>query len=164
VEVDLVRVALNLNNVTITGNLADIDRDGSGDGGGLFSQSMNVTLQNTIIAGNNDRSSTGSSSMDCAATLNSQGYNLIGNTTGCSLSFADPTTSFGLNPLLGPLQNNGGATDTHALLPGSPAIDAANPAAPGSSVNACETVDQRGLLRPQGAACDIGAFELQEVR
>ena len=48
---------------------------------------------------------------------------------------------------------------THALLPGSPAIDAANPAVPGSSSNACEATDQRGVARPQGTRCDIGAFE-----
>jgi hypothetical protein len=59
------------------------------------------------------------------------------------------------DPLLGPLQNNGGPTLTHALLAGSPAIDAV-PLADCSGV----TDDQRGVLRPQGPACDIGAFEL----
>ena len=49
---------------------------------------------------------------------------------------------------------------THALQSGSPAIDAGNPATPGSGGNACEPTDQRGVARPQGAACDIGAFEL----
>ena len=63
--------------------------------------------------------------------------------------------------MLGPLQDNGGPTFTHALLAGSPAIDARNPAAPGSGGNACEATDQRGVARPQGAACDIGAFELE---
>jgi CSLREA domain-containing protein len=59
-----------------------------------------------------------------------------------------------LDPLLGPLANNGGHTRTHALLPGSPAIDAA-------STLDCPPSDQRGVLRPQGAACDIGSYERQ---
>ncbi len=64
-----------------------------------------------------------------------------------------------MNPLLGPLANNGGPTQTHALLAGSPAIDAGNPATPGSGGNACEATDQRGYARPAGLACDIGAYE-----
>jgi hypothetical protein len=56
----------------------------------------------------------------------------------------------GVAPLLGPLANNGGPTDTHALLAGSPAIDAGG---------ICAPTDQRGVTRPQGPACDIGAFE-----
>jgi hypothetical protein len=56
------------------------------------------------------------------------------------------------NPLLGPLQFNHGETQTHALLPGSPAID-------GAHAIDCTPVDQRGVLRPQGAGCDIGAVE-----
>ena len=57
------------------------------------------------------------------------------------------------DPKLGPLQSNGGLTDTMALVPGSPAIDAG-----GNS--ACPATDQRGVARPQGMACDIGAYEL----
>ena len=56
------------------------------------------------------------------------------------------------------LQNNGGDTDTHALVPGSPAIDAV----PAGSCTAA--TDQRGVSRPQGADCDIGAFELEAVQ
>ena len=58
----------------------------------------------------------------------------------------------GLWSLLGPLAGNGGPTATHALLDGSPAIDAADAAL-------CPPTDQRGVVRPQGAACDVGAFE-----
>lgn len=66
----------------------------------------------------------------------------------------------GLDPSLGPLEDNGGPTLTHALLPGSPAIDAADDAK-------CPSIDQRGIERPQDgdgngvATCDIGAFELE---
>ena len=54
--------------------------------------------------------------------------------------------------LIGPLADNGGPTWTHALQPASPAIDAADDAA-------CPATDQRGVARPQGADCDVGAFE-----
>ena len=64
-----------------------------------------------------------------------------------------------LDAKLGPLQNNGGPTSTFVPLVGSPAIDAGNPAAPGSGGNACATTDQRGVVRPVGAACDMGATE-----
>ncbi|HJX38325.1 MAG TPA: choice-of-anchor Q domain-containing protein, partial [Anaerolineae bacterium] len=66
----------------------------------------------------------------------------------------------GVSPNLGPLQDNGGATLTHALLPCSPALDAGNPAAPGSGGAACASTDQRGTSRPQGSRCDIGAYEV----
>ena len=56
--------------------------------------------------------------------------------------------------LLGPLADNGGPTLTHALLAGSPAIDAADAAA-------CPATDQRGVVRPRDAGCDVGAFELE---
>ena len=64
--------------------------------------------------------------------------------------------------MLGPLQDNDGPTFTHALLPPLPvAIDAGNPASPGSGGDAWpEPSDQRDVSRPQGAACDIGAFEV----
>jgi Ca2+-binding RTX toxin-like protein len=66
---------------------------------------------------------------------------------------ADRTSA---DPLLGGLSDNGGPTDTQALLAGSAAIDAASGCPPPSA-------DQRGLPRPQGAACDAGAFEVQTV-
>jgi uncharacterized repeat protein (TIGR01451 family) len=80
------------------------------------------------------------------------GHNLENGST-CMLT--DPT-DIHANPLLGPLANNGGPTDTHALLAGSPAIDA------GDSAN-CPSPDQRGVSRPQAEGCDIGAFEAVAV-
>jgi hypothetical protein len=56
--------------------------------------------------------------------------------------------------LLGPLADNGGPTQTHALLPSSPAIDAGDN-------NGCPPTDQRGVARPSGLACDIGAYEVE---
>ena len=155
---------VELNNVTITGNTADSDGNGSGDGGGAYREPNVGTLnfKNTIIAGNAD---IGGQAPDCSGgasgELTSQGYNLIQNTTGCGI-IGDTTGNItGQDPLLGPLANNGGPTETHALTPGSPAIDTGNPAAPGSGGNACESTDQRGVARPQEVACDIGAYEAE---
>ena len=61
-----------------------------------------------------------------------------------------------VDPLLGALRDNGGPTFTSAPAIGSPAIDAGNPAT-------CTPVDQRSIMRPQGASCDIGAFETARV-
>jgi CSLREA domain-containing protein len=85
--------------------------------------------------------------------------NLIGDGTGSGMTNEDgnkvgnvsPYTS-PIDPLLGALTNNGGPTATHALLAGSPALDA------GTS-DGCPTTDQRGVARPQGPACDMGSFE-----
>jgi CSLREA domain-containing protein len=131
-----------LNNVTVTGNTADSDGDGSGSGGGV----AGGIVQNTIMAGNSDGSpGLASQSPDCGG-ITSQGNNLIGNTTGCTFT---PGTGdqLGVDPLLGPLADNGGPTFTHALLKGSPAIDGAGPGA--------AAVDQRGVPR----SSDIGAYE-----
>lgn len=150
---------LVLNNATITGNYADADSNGSGDGGGVAFPFGNSEIKNTIIAGNVDR---GGEAPDCAGTLTSQDYNLIQDTTGCVLTGTVTHNKIGLNPQLGPLQDNGGSTFTHALFFFSPAVDA------GNNAN-CATSDQRGFVRPVdgdddgSAICDIGAFELSTV-
>ncbi len=86
-------------------------------------------------------------------TFNSLGNNIDRDGT-CGLSESNDISGVE-NLILGPLQDNGGPTFTHALLEGSPAIDAG-----GSD---CEDTDQRGVRRPQGEGCDIGAFELEVV-
>ena len=110
-----------------------------------------MTFRNTIIA----HSVSGG---DCAGAgpFTSLGHNLDSDGT-CNLGATGDLSS--TNPLLTSLQDNGGPTFTHGLLAGSPAIDAGNPATPGSGGNACESTDQRGVTRPQLAACDIGAYE-----
>jgi hypothetical protein len=119
----------------------------AGSGGGIGNGAGVAELLNTLIAVN----SAGGGGPDVSGSFTSQGYNLIGNTNGSS-GFGTVGDLLNVNPQLGPLQNNGGPTPTRALLPGSPAIDA------GTSVGAPQ-YDQRGVLRPQGAAFDIGAFE-----
>jgi hypothetical protein len=153
---------LTLINSTITGNHA------TQAGGGVSNREAGgaIFASNTIIAGNTAAGGTGP---DCDGTLTSQGYNLIGTTAGCTIVGDTAGNLIGVDPLLGPLQHNGGATRTHALLPGSPAIDAANPAPPGSGGHACAATDQRGVGRPQDgdgdtiARCDMGAFEVYHV-
>ncbi len=152
--------SLTMNNVTITDNVADSDADGSGNGGGIYRAAMTTTLRNSIIAQNQDKSAGGDPKHpDCSGTVTSAGYNLMGDTAGCTLS-GDPTGNLvGQNPQISGLADNGGPTDTHALKPNSPALDAANPALAGSGGSACEAADQRGLPRT-GSRCDIGAYEL----
>ncbi|MGH2523235.1 MAG: choice-of-anchor Q domain-containing protein [Anaerolineales bacterium] len=160
---------LNLNNVTITANTADRNGNGTGDGGGIYNLGGAVNFENTIIAGNSDNSTSAPHHPDCSGTLNSQGHNLVGDDTGCSFTSTTGdqrgTASSPLNPLLGPLQDNGGPTFTHALLAGSPAIDTGNPAACADSLGNALTTDQRGFARPvdgdnnSSSICDMGAYE-----
>jgi CSLREA domain-containing protein len=136
-------------------------------GGGLINETSGiagtVTMHNTLIARN---SAMNNNAPDCSGTLTSQGYNLIGSTSGCMLSGDATGNRLNVDPKLGPLQHNGGPLPTHALLSGSPALDAGNPATPGSADTACPTTDQRGQRRPHDgngdgvARCDIGAVEM----
>ena len=65
--------------------------------------------------------------------------------------------------MLGAAEEDPAHTVSHPLLPGSPAINAGSPAQAGSGAPACEAIDQRGVARPQGDACDIGAYETEDV-
>ena len=142
---------------TIASNVADICDGGRGAGGGIASSSGPLSLLNTIVAGN----SLGSrqTPQDVEGTVEGESaHNLIGIATGM-LGISNGAAgnivglSAALDPVLGDPEDNGGPTPTRALLPGSPAIDAG----PESCVPA---TDQRGVQRPQGPACDIGAFEV----
>ncbi|MGH2677502.1 MAG: choice-of-anchor Q domain-containing protein [Actinomycetota bacterium] len=151
-----------LNNVTLADNVADSNADGTGDGGGIRIDSGTVNISNTIVGDNRDQSTGGDPKhADCSGTLTSAGYNLIEDVEGCTIGGVATGNITSKNPQLFPLDDNGGPTRTHALRQGSDAVDAGNPAAPGSSSTACETTDQRGTNRPQGPRCDMGAFELE---
>ena len=138
---------VNIVNSTIAGN--SVGAGGVGGGLAVYNPTPGVvttlTVTNTIVA--NNTGPAGPS--DCGPVTVVSDHNLSSDS---SCLFADPGSKQGVNPLLGPLQNNGGPTDTMALLLDSPAIDAGTNAG-------CPAVDQRGTVRPQGAACDIGAFE-----
>ena len=134
-----------LTNVTITANAANSDSTGGGVGGGIYSGFGTLAYVNTIIAGNSGNQCMSGGS----GTLTSIESNLSSDSTCNLINASDlPATA----PGLGALADNGGATETHALLPGSAAIDAGHP-------TFCPVDDQRQVDRPIGPACDIGAFE-----
>ncbi|MBL7942658.1 MAG: hypothetical protein JNM00_07820, partial [Flavobacteriales bacterium] len=124
-----------ISNTTIAGN----------PGYGLEVSTFSLSITNSILANNN---------FDCriqnGATISLNQNNLIETNSGCG------TATSTSDPALGTLSNNGGSTQTMALLTGSPAIDAGDDAY-------CETTDQRGITRPQESHCDIGSFELDNT-
>jgi hypothetical protein len=137
------------------------DNSATNYGGGIYNSrfdpagTASITLENTLVANS-------TSGVDCqnggGATVTTNGVNLIESDSGC----ADGGDITGVDPILGVLWDNGGPTWTHALLPGSPAIDA-------GEGGLCLTTDQRGQPRgidgdgtpgsPQAGDCDIGAYE-----
>ena len=127
-------------------------------GGGVFlDDSTSATVRNTIIAAN--LNSTDGVNPDVSGSFTSNGYNLIGDSTG-STGFDDIGDIVGtgdnpIDPRLAPLDFNGGPTQTLALLPDSPAIDAGDP----TVLDTDPTTDQRGLARVVNGRADIGAFE-----
>jgi CSLREA domain-containing protein len=158
---DVQNATVTVAHATIVGNESDVDQvGGDGSGGGVFfyGDYGALVLRHTIVAGNTNGSGSGP---DCAASagrlpITSAGYNLFGDATGCELTGAQTGDVVGVDPLLGPLADNGGATATHLPLPGSPARNAGDPAfAPPP------THDQRGagFPRVQNDRIDIGAVE-----
>jgi CSLREA domain-containing protein len=159
------RGPLNLTSVTVTNNRADADDDGTGTGGGIYIRvSTPPLLQNTIVA-DNYRGATATTENDVngPGTLDSSSsFNLFGTGGSGGLTGETNNNQVGVaNPGLGPLADNGGPTQTHALLPGSPAIDRGDD----FGLN----TDQRGSPRPvdnppvanASDGSDIGAFEAQ---
>ena len=171
---------LTIVNSTIANNSS------SNNGGGIFYANNQATiLKNTIIA-NNTASNNGN---DIRGTINSQGYNLIKDTSGATINGDTTGNITGQDPMLFPLGDNGGPTQTHAPSINSPVIDkgsaATVPFAPFGNGNSKSfdsksnsnlanlmmplATDQRGMMRPQdiafianatgGDGSDIGAFE-----
>lgn len=153
-------IDIQLHNMTISNNTADADGNDNGDGGGVRSLG-GVSLANTLIGGNTDATSGGTVHPDCSGSVTSEAFNLIANVAGCNISGDTTGNITGADPMLGPLQNNGGSTFTHALLGGSPAIDAGNPGDCRDQNDDLLITDQRGFSRPGGSTglCDIGAYE-----
>ncbi|MCH8853382.1 MAG: right-handed parallel beta-helix repeat-containing protein, partial [Planctomycetes bacterium] len=133
---------LTMASSSVSGNTA-----GGFLGGGIFNTKFGtVTIVNSILA-----NSTNAADCDNFGVVIDAGYNIVEDGTCISAP-----TSFSGDPMLGPLQDNGGPTMTHALLEGSPAIDAI-------PVGDCVVdTDQRGIPRPQGDGCDIGSYEVEE--
>jgi len=126
-------------NSTFSGNSATA-------GGGIYVNSGTATVRNTIVANS-------ASGLNCAIY---EGSGTIGGSHNLVDDTSCPNSATSPSILLGPLADNGGATQTMALLPGSAAIDAGDD-------TVCPGTDQRGVTRPQGAHCDIGAYEMDEV-
>jgi hypothetical protein len=115
-------------------------------GAGIFTTTNTLTLGNSILAWN---TTDPTSSANSSGAVIDAGNNLSSDATPALISAGSVNN---VDPLLGPLANNGGPTFTFPLLPGSPAIDTANP-------SGAPATDQRGVSRPQGPAPDIGAHE-----
>lgn len=145
-----------LSSATVAYNTADQGNNGDGDGGGLFTIGT-LTMTNTIVARNGDKTG---ENPDCAGTVTSGDYNLLGISDSISCTFVPQggdlqgTTASPLDPLLGALGDKGGPTWTHSLSNSSPAVDQIP-----AGVNGCVlgVRDQRGVLR--FPPCDIGAYE-----
>jgi hypothetical protein len=145
-----------LENCTITGNLAS--SPGQAFGSGVYGDQGTVGIVNSIVAGNLGTN-------DVSGNFSSLGHNIFGITNGLFFFLFDPTDLLGVDPRLGPLQDNGGPTLTHALLTGSPAIDA--------GASRFLLFDQRGERRPVdnpaipnasgGDGNDIGALEVDPI-
>ncbi|MBL7037764.1 MAG: hypothetical protein ISR77_03995 [Pirellulaceae bacterium] len=145
-----------INNSTIADNRADSDNNGTGLGGGIHvAQGTNAVTHSTIVAGNHRRRGLD----DVRGVFHrASSYNLIGVING-SKGLDGKATRYGtaarpLDAMLAPLGDYGGPTQTHALRPGSPAVD--------RGYNRLALVcDQRGEARTSARHTDIGAFELQ---
>jgi hypothetical protein len=154
--------SVDLDFCTVAANTADLNGDGYGGGGGIYLIGGSVQVKNSIIAGNGLGTGSTATGPDVLGTFSSLGYNLVGNADGAT-GFTATGDQVGsgaapIDPLLGALAlNPPGSTATHALQRGSPALEWIP-----AGMNGCGTevmADQRGLARPQGDNCDIGAYE-----
>jgi len=141
---------VTLINSTVSGNTS-----GSGGAGIQNTSGGTLNVKNTIVANNK---LAGGTVENCGGTGSSLGYNLSDDASCAFFTATGDLTNTPAN--LGPLQNNGGLTETLALLVGSAAIDHVPLAVCTDTDGTPISTDQRGVARPQGPACDIGAFEL----
>jgi CSLREA domain-containing protein len=152
---DMGAAGLGLRNTTVTGNSA------TQEGGGIYQNGPtgeedqgSLALVNSLLAGNNAPIAPDLRVLQGVLTAR---FNLIGVGSGSGLTDGVDGNQVGtaaapIDPKLGALGDHGGPTRMHALLLGSPAIDA-------GSMPDCPGTDQRGVSRPQGPGCDIGSYE-----
>ena len=146
---------LTIGNSTLSGNSVQF-----GIGGGIYNKSGTLTIGNSIVSGNT--ASTGREITNDSGAFTSEGYNLFGYSSnngldGATAAGTDITPTTALNTIIGGLANNGGTTQTHALVLNSLALNAGDP-------NSTVTTDQRGGQRASdglnaGTRIDIGAYE-----
>lgn len=146
---------LTLTNDTIANNTADADNDGIGDAGGVFKFGGIVNAANTIIATNSDL---GGEAPDVFGSISGNANNLIGTLNGAFGTIGTGSDIVNPNPGLAPLADNGGPTQTQALLGGSAAINAGS----NDLIPPGVTTDQRGEDRIGFGTVDIGAYEVSE--
>ena len=177
---------LEITNSTLSGNIANTDGGGifnsnlvalasvtiggneatTGQGGGIYNEAE-IQIETTILSNNTASGVANNCELPTGGNFTEFGYNLEdANTCG----FTGTGDIINTDPLLGPLQDNGGPTFTHALPVGSPAIDAGNPSGCTDIDGVTDlTTDQRGFTRPMDgdgdgdAVCDIGAYEYGAV-
>jgi hypothetical protein len=149
---------LSWGSLTLINSTLSLNKVGQGHGGGLYIGGGSAVIINTLIAGNTAMSGT---SPDIGGAVTQANHDLVGigdGSTGLTNGQNGNQVGTAANPIdpkLGPLQGNGGQTQTQALLRGSPALDAGdNAASPGAT-------DQRGLPRIFNGTIDIGAYEAQ---
>jgi CSLREA domain-containing protein len=155
-----------LRGATVAQNLGGrYDNPDSAAGGIYNSNAANVRLKGTLLADNFLDPPFFQVRADCAGPIQSEGYNLVRSSDGCTISGELAGNLIGVDPLLRPLIDNGGPTRTNALGSGSPAVDAGDPTGCAYDPTQALSFDQRGFGRPtdgdgdgQGR-CDIGAFE-----
>ncbi|TWU46647.1 choice-of-anchor Q domain-containing protein [Rubripirellula reticaptiva] len=143
-----------LTNSTISGNRANGGGATTASGGGLRTEGGNVTMTSVTVGMNTATIGGGLSIAGGAVTIGSTivSGNMGATDANVNGAFSDAGNNvIGGTARLAPLASNGGPTMTHALLPGSPAINNGN--------NAGLAVDQRGVARPQGSRADSGAYE-----
>ncbi len=144
------------NRSTMTISNSTISKNSARDGGGIFTVVNDLTLTRSLISGN---SASFADEIDrFSGNVYRNNYNVFGagggdGVKGFSPGPTDIVPNVGIASILMPLAYNGGPTKTHALVSGSPAIDASPADAD------CAPKDQRGVTRPQGTSCDVGSFE-----
>ena len=160
---------------TIAWNVADIDGNDNGQGGGLFMTSGTFRPKNTIVAGNIDASDGGGAAVapDCEGSVDSQGYNLFAAVDASDCVITGTSTGNLVGTLAAPIDhdldcmsNNGGPSQTVKPMDTSPAIDAGDPSGC-TGPSGPLTADQRGNLRHWDgpdpdtiATCDMGSVEV----
>ncbi len=144
---------------TVTANNTTMAMNHATNLTGGITNGHNFTVSNSII-GANYNDSNPAAFTDCQGSITSLGHNVISGIPGtCHVTGVASGDIYGQNPGLAPLASNGGTTQTLALMSVSPALETGDPSTSGTGGTSCAAADQRGLLRPQGMQCDIGAFE-----
>jgi CSLREA domain-containing protein len=151
---------ITFSNVTLVANSADTNLDGVGEGSGIYLVGATVTLTNSIVNNSNDFSRAND---DCAGSgsLSSNGHNILLAPGTCVVNGTVSTVAPQLDLHL--LTDNGGPTATWAPAAASPAISAGAPGGCTDPLGATLTTDQRGVKRPIGTNCDLGAVEVEPI-